>query len=195
MEVLTGLAGLAIAFCVLSAILLYILIYSKINFFIKLGLITAVIWYSLVLVHTPGKLLGWPCSSLLPPNTVILAMEFDSPDRGENNGGIYILGLTKTMSAEKPTLGSQLSWKKVFMFDTFNTPRLYRLPYTDENYAYLYTLWSEAKARQFALVYRGGSLGDASNEGERGLRGIGLFEVVNPSTFMPKDKEDSNEGD
>jgi hypothetical protein len=188
MEALTGLAGLAIAFCVLAAILLYILIHSKINVFIKLGLITAVVWYSLVLVNTPDKLLGWPTTNPIPPNTIILALNFDSPDPGEDNGGIYLLGVTKIMDAELPSLKSQLSWKRVFMFDTSNTPRLYRLPYTDENYAYLFSLWEEAKARQFFLMYRGGGMGDASNEGERGLRGMGLFEVINPSKFMPKDE-------
>lgn len=178
MDVLLGCAGLSIAFLLLATIVLYFVIKTKGHHVMKGVLIVLALYYSLILLYTPNKLLGWPTNDPMPPNTIVLYVLFDEPKPGEK-GSIYIWAITRDPSIEKP-LWDQLEYKNIFRYNVLGVPRVYRIPYTKENHKVLYNMWVKAMNQRQFLMFKGlgsegrGNLGDPENP-----LTANQFEVIN----------------
>ena len=123
MELLVGCTGLAIAFIILTFLILYLIIETKKHFIIKFIVIALAMWYSVVLLYTPPKLMGWPTNKQMPPNTIILNVLFDEP-KPDSKGAIYVLGVTQLMEV-KMEVWEQFHYKNIFSYNANDMPRLY----------------------------------------------------------------------
>ena len=143
MDVLTAYAGLSIAFVIIASLFLYFIIGSKARLLVKVILIPIVIWFTLALYFTPGKLMGWPATVEPPDNSIILMPIIKEP-RGDSKGFIDLLVIVREES--KKSLIEQLKPGNVFSYNDKNTERLYRLPYDRELHEAL--MEAQTKARR-----------------------------------------------
>lgn len=175
MDVLIGCVGLSIAFLLLATMLLYFVIKTKGYYTMKSIMIVLMLYYSLVLIYTPNKLLGWPTNASMPPNAILLYLLFDEPKPGEK-GSIYIWAITKDPSVKKPIL-EQLHYENIFRYNVLGVPRVYRIPYTKENHKLLWGMWNKARERQMFLMFVGG--GEGGSESNDSYLNVNQFEVIN----------------
>lgn len=196
MDIIGGFLGLAVAFIILVVMVLYYIIDTKYfvastnrNLIIMFIIIVCVVWYGLVLLYTPNKLMGWATSADIPPNTLVIDLIFDEPMVG-SKGAIYIFAVTKAMTVKK-NIWKQLSYKNIFFYNKFNTPRLYKIDYTQESHADLYRKWEESRKKHYLLMFnRKNKNGEDENRSGKVVTNPllqDLFEVVNPSEIMTKD--------
>lgn len=190
MDVLLGCAGLSIAFLLLATIVLYFVIKTKGHYVMKGIVVALTLYYSLILLYTPDKLLGWPTNDPMPPNTIILYILFDEPKPGEK-GSIYLWAITRDPSIENPIL-DQLNYKGIFRYNVLGVPRVYRIPYTKKNHQILYNMWVKAMNQNMYLMFSG-SGGDRDRLGtEENPLTLNQFEVINKFEPSPdKEEEDS----
>ena len=134
MSMWSGHTGLAIAFVIISAIVLWFSIRTPGQIIIKALLIPATVWYGLVLYYSVPNLMGWPISQSIPDNSQLLAIRIKEPDPKHNDpGAIYFWVNTKPGSkSPEQTVKALLNPKSMFSYNSKTQPRAYQLPYSRE---------------------------------------------------------------
>jgi hypothetical protein len=144
MGIIPGFLGLTLAFLLIAVVLLWFFIKAKVPVLLKLIVIPLVIWYSLVLLYTPNKLLGWPSPEEWPEGAMVLKFIIVEPSPNKP-GGFYfwliddgymkrqeLLKIGKIAQSETPGLLEVLNPKDIFGYKSTNTPRAYIMPYDRE---------------------------------------------------------------
>ncbi len=186
MDVLIAYAGLSVAFVIIASLFLYFIIESKAPLFVKVIIIPIVIWFTLALYFTPGKLMGWPTHAEPPDKSIILLPIIKEP-AGDSKGFIDLLVIVREES--KKSLIEQLKPVNVFSYNNKNTERIYRLPYDRELHETLTKAQRKAKKiGGFMLYYRDRKPRDNSaGENVRGHKELPAIVVINPRTILNKD--------
>jgi len=210
MDILAGYFGLSLAFVIISSVFLCFIIGSKINVSVKAVLIPLVVWFTLVLYYTPGKLMGWPNPGEPPDNSIILLYLIKEP-AGDKAGFIDMLVIMNDTS--KRSFVDQLAPVNVFGYTDTNAERMFRLPYERKLHEELVEKSKEAKRKGGVLRYKrkkgkpgSGEEGEAKGKpGEKEMKeggkmrsGGGMISeheddsrimVVNPTTLIDKDAD------
>ena len=192
MEMWTGYIGLAIAFVIISAIVLWFSIRTPGQAIIKAILIPTTIWYGLALYYTVPNLVGWPVSGSIPDNSQVLAIRINEPNPLHNDpGAIYFWVQVKPEpDSSKPKLAGLLNPKNVSSVNTQNQPRAYKLPYSRKMHREI--LEAQRKARGMPGAQIKTKKGAAKSTSKRSITGLDesqaamQFEVVNPIQLLPK---------
>jgi len=186
-----GTAGLATAFVVLSALFLWFLIKAKLKFSIRFIIIPVIIWYGLILYHTPGKLMGFPLSvdviEQIPNGSVVLYIKIVEPDYKSQGCFYFYVVHPQGMEKEKNFL-DVINPKKIFGFDDKNTPISYKLKYDRE----LHRKMLEARKGKgrgiMRIIHSGGSKGNGDKEGKGRSKDDSKFKIKNEHELLPKEK-------
>lgn len=88
MAIFYSYVGLALAFIIITTLLLFALIKSNLHILLKVLIIPLVVWYSFVLYYAPNKLLGWPTTEEWIDGSVVEHYKIIEP-LGDNSGGFY----------------------------------------------------------------------------------------------------------
>lgn len=185
--IITGYIGIAIAFIIITAVLLFFLISSKIHVLIKVVIIPVVLWYGLALFFTPDNLRGWPTDQPIPDDSRIISLIINEPTVN-SSGAIYLWVIDKKF---KETI---LDPRNVFCYHTNNTPRVYRLPYSKELHKRLIEVLQKAsQTGGFIIVKNLFGKGEEGKKGEKGKMGKSTpesgnlkFDVINPRIILKK---------
>jgi len=192
MEMWTGYIGLAIAFVIISAIVMWFSIRTPGQVIIKAILIPTTIWYGLALYYTVPNLVGWPVSGAIPDNSQVLAIRINEPNALYNDpGAIYFWVEVKPDSkSSRPKLAGLLNPKNISTVNRENQPRAYKLPYSRKMHREI--LEAQRKARGMPGAQIKTKKATAKGSSKRGIAGLDesqanmQFEVVNPIQLMPK---------
>ena len=192
MEMWTGYIGLAIAFVLISAIVLWFSIRTPGQVIIKAILIPTTIWYGLALYYTVPNLVGWPVSGSIPDNSQVLAIRINEPNPLYNDpGAIYFWVQVKPDSkSSRPKLAGLLNPKNVSSVNRENQPRAYKLPYSRKMHRAI--LEAQRKAHGMPGAQIKTQKGAPKGSSKRGIAGLDesqaamQFKVVNPIQLMPK---------
>ena len=142
--------GLPIAFAVLAALLLWLVIDKRVAFPFKIALIAGVVWYGLVLYHAPSGILGWPKPNL-PDCAVVLSFKVIEPSVNIEEAGIYMWAVPKKMGEEKKDF---LEAWRVFKHTHKNVPRSYKMPYDEKMHKELSEADAEAKGVNGLVMFK-----------------------------------------
>ena len=190
-----GSTGLATAFVILSALFLWFLIKSKIKLSIRFIIIPVVVWYGLVLYHTPSKLMGFPLTvnsiEEIPNYSVVLYVKVVEPDY-KSSGYIYFYVVHPYNKYKKDkNIIQVLNPKKIFGFDDRNVPISYKLDYDKFLHKDLEKQREKMKAMRgsvMRIVHGKGKMKDGQGRDENP---DSEFEVLNPHKILPKVKKNS----
>jgi hypothetical protein len=192
MELWTGYIGLAIAFVIITAIVLWFSIRTPGQVLIKAILIPTTIWYGLALYYTVPNLVGWPASKPIPDNSQVIAIRINEPNPLYNDpGAIYFWVQAKPSpkSTQQKTVGL-LNPKSISSVTKNNRPRAYQLPYSRKMHREILEAQRKAKGMPGAQIKT--KKGSAKGSSKRGIAGLDQsqaalqFEIVNPVQSFPK---------
>lgn len=188
MNIWSGYIGLAIAFVILSTIILWLFINTRGRIFIKAMLIPATVWYGLVLFYSVPNLMGWPSSQSIPDNSQVLAIQIKEPNsKYHDSGAIYLWISTRPMpksTAQTPT--TWLNPKTIFTYDSTTDPRAYKLPYSRNTHKAIMQAQRQMdgiRGAQMRIKSRISKHGSLSNEESKSPL---EFEIINPIKLLPK---------
>lgn len=147
--------GLSLSFLILAGFVAWMLVYAKIGSdLIKGILLLAILWYGMVVYFTPDKMMGWPRSVTgyhdLPETGVVLAWKIVSPRRNSGEQGIYLWMVPKEY--EKTSGWLDLLPQRIFSLRPEDTPRSYRIPYTEERYDQISEAAGIAEKRKDSMI-------------------------------------------
>jgi len=185
MDILTAYIGLSVAFVIIASLFLYFIIGTKAPLLVKVIIIPIVIWFTLALYFTPGKLMGWPTHAEPPDRSIILLPIIKEP-AGDSKGFIDLLVIVREES--KKSLIEQLKPGNVFSYNNKNTERLYRLPYDRELHEAITKAQKKAEGVKGFMRYSRNKK-SKSNKGEslRGHKELPTITVINPRVLLNKD--------
>ena len=126
---MTSIFGIIFTFIILGSVLLFNLIYTNINWFIKFLSITVTIYFSIITFLSLEDLKGWPIESVLPRSFMLIAVNVQEPTKKDGNGAIFLWCKDTTEhSIENNIMFNFL--KPFFDLKTINQkPRNYELKY------------------------------------------------------------------
>ena len=188
MDMWSGYIGLAIAFVIISAIVLWFSIRTPGQIIIKAMLIPATVWYGLVLYYSVPNLMGWPISQSIPDNSQVLAIRIKEPDPKQNDpGAIYFwVNIKPDSKSPEQTVKALLNPKSVFSYNSRTQPRAYQLPYSREMHKAI------VEAQRKAQGVPGAQLKTKKGKSKRGNPGNDTskakleLEIINPVKSFPK---------
>ena len=188
MEMWTGYIALAIAFVIISAIVLWFSIRTPGQVIIKAILIPTTIWYGLALYYTVPNLVGWPVAGAIPDNSQVLAVRINEPNALYNDpGAIYFWVQVKPESKSSgPKLAGLLNPKNISSANRENQPRAYKLPYSRKMHKAI------VEAQRRAQGVPGAQLRTKKGKSKRGPTGNDdskaplQLEIINPVKSIPK---------
>ena len=187
-----GTAGLATAFVVLSALFLWFLIKAKLKFSIRFIIIPVIIWYGLVLYHTPGKLMGLPLSvniiEQIPNGSAVLYIKIVEPDYKSPGCFYFYVVHLQGIQKEKSFL-DVINPKKIFGFDDENVPISYKLKYSRELHEQMIKAYKEGKGRGIMRIVHGKGNVDKEGDGDGRSESDGAFKIENEHELLPKDDD------
>lgn len=153
---LWSILGLPVSFVILAALLLWTLADKRIKVFLKLGLITATLWFGLVLWHTPGNLMGWPKevnSKYELPRCVLIYHKIIYPQINPKEAGIYVWLVPKEKVKIEKVPFTLVNPKEVLKITLLDTPRAYKIPYTVEEHKELADAVGKSKEKGGIVVF------------------------------------------
>lgn len=165
--------GIPIAFILLAAIGLWLLIFAKGWWVLKIFFITLCLYFSIAMWVSLSQLSGWPSNSELPDKFLINGIAVQEPSRTDptDKGNIYIWAteLDQDNRAKKTEISS---WLLPFVSKKRpSEPRAYRLPYTEEMKKQLAEASKMMKAGKPVVGERKklmGEKGDGQGKGKQG---------------------------
>jgi len=188
MNILTGYLGLTMGFLVLVTLFLWILIQSNTKLWIKVVTIPIVLWYSLILFYTPGKLMGWPTPDPIPESALLLLAIIQEPS-AEDDGAIYVWLFDDSRLKENKSIAKAINPKNVFDYTQKNTPRVHVVPYDEKLHKKIADAQQEAGENPAVGVRikregKGEKKKWSGNNPEDKIK----IEIYNKIDNMPKDK-------
>ncbi|RJQ71438.1 MAG: hypothetical protein C4519_19525 [Desulfobacteraceae bacterium] len=189
MDIWLGYSGLAVAFVVLGAVLVWVMIQTPGRYLIKAALTPPIIWYGVVLYFAVQNLMGWPATHKIPESSLLLAVRVNEPNPAQNSpGAIYLWVNEASDTTDAPqSNGIPLDPRMVFKFQNLNDPRAYKVPYSREMHEAIVKAQMQAQATPGALmkVRRNGKPVDSREERNQNREPI-TMEVINPKDLLPK---------
>jgi hypothetical protein len=189
-----GYLGLAIAFILLAAMLLWVVISSKGSTVFKAVLIPVAIWYGAVLFFTAQNLMGWPVDQSVPEDSYILAFSVKEPDSATGYPGAILLwaSIPATISQEgdlkenDPILA--LHPKNLFDYQDKNDPRAYRLPYDRKLHKMLMKARESQQGQPGAMIRIQKNENQGPDSGDHQEQSMAMLniDIVNPLEMLPK---------
>ena len=184
-------AGLAMAFVILLSFFLWFLIKAKIQLSIRFIIIPVIIWYGLVLYHTPAKLMGFPLSvnviEQIPEGSVVLYIKIVEPDY-KSEGCFYFYVVHPDKQKEKSFL-DVINPKKIFGFDDTNTPISYKLKYDRKLHEQMIKASRAMGIGNIMRIWhKKGTKGVDDKEGKGRSIEDSPFKILNPHELLPKEK-------
>lgn len=190
-----GYLGIITAYILIATMLLWLFINSKTYLAIKIVAVPLVLWYGLVLYHTPGNLMGWPkkIESVedLPRDAFVVGVSIKEPSKKTSDpGGIFITIVETNSDTE---VHFTLNPKAAFTYDGSGKPRIYEIPYTKKLHKQMIemqkakdgTPGASVKTKKKAVKRKKqeGTVGDETSRDKE------MFRIVNPIILMPKDQQ------
>ena len=115
--------GIALAFLIMTALSLWILIGAKGHWVFKMGFIAITLLFSIGMWNSFNDLLGWPTTEKVPDKFEILWVVVEEPNKRTNDdGAIYIW--IKNLEPKDDSFSLSFNSK-----DVSKGSRLYKLPY------------------------------------------------------------------
>jgi hypothetical protein len=147
--------GIPIAFILLSSVLLWFVIGSKGNWFIKACAIALTLSFSLVLWNSLTSLEGWPAEQQLPEKFVLhWAVIREGSKENKEDGQIYLWIKNLKETGKDFSLISNK--------DMENDPRVYKIPYSRKTHEQLQkALEGIKKGKTFIGENKNGQIGNA----------------------------------
>lgn len=188
--------GLPISFVILGALLLWLCVDKKVSKVLKVLMIAGVIWFGLILLYTPSRIMGWPVNTTydgLPETAVVLSWKIIEPNINAAEAGIYLWMVPKKFGAPEESLFDIYQVDPRYAFDVTlkDTPRCYRLPYEKEQHKTLTRKAREARKAKGILLFKkrsGGKKGSKKNQG-RDISDESDYKIIDPSDVMKKRHE------
>ena len=188
MDMWSGYIGLAIAFVIISAIVLWFSIRTPGQIIIKAMLIPATVWYGLVLYYSVPNLMGWPISQSIPDNSQVLAIRIKEPDPKQNDSGAIYFWVNIKPDSKSPeqTVKALLNPKSVFSYDSKTQPRAYQLPYSREMHKAIVEAQRKAQGVPGAQLKTKKGKSKRGNPGNDASKAKLELEIINPVNSFPK---------
>jgi len=131
----------------------------------KSVLILVILWYGLIVFHTPKKMMGWPCLEEPPEMAVILSWKVIDPIMNPQDAGIYLWMVPKRNFEEEP---KSLLWsllpQDMFCPESESIPRAYKFPYSEEEHKSLGKA-NKMMEKGNLLIFKRGKKGDKGRTG------------------------------
>jgi len=126
--------GIPVAFVLLSAMGLWLLIFAKGHWLLKIAFITFSLYFGLAMWFSLSELSGWPTNSELPQKFLVKGVLVTEPSRTITSdlGAIYVwvIEIDEEYKAKKK---EPAQWMLPFVSKKRAVePRAYRLPYSEE---------------------------------------------------------------
>lgn len=160
-----GFGLIALSFCILVALVVWLLADKKWEFWAIS--IPFLIWYGLIVYIGSSSVLGYPTDSVMKDGTIIVSYRIVEP-APSIEGGMYFWGVP----VEKIT-------------DKTSVPRSFSMPYDRELHK---QLTRKKKGEGGFLMWRRGGKKKGGEKGNDMADSIGKFEVLNPSKILTKSK-------
>lgn len=172
MDIISAYSGLGVAFIIIASLFLYFFINSKGHIGFKMLLIPIVLWYSLVLLYMPPKMMGWPTTQEPFGENRLIQLLIKEPFKN-NPGAIYLLVIGD--EGEKVSLmNKMLNPKYTFEYNQENTPRFFKIPYDRELHKQLKDAEAEAARKKGFIKLK--FLKKKNKKGKKGKSGQGARE-------------------
>jgi len=194
--------GIALAFLIMTALSLWILIGAKGHWVFKMGFIAITLLFSIGMWNSFNDLLGWPTTEKVPDKFEILWVVVEEPNKRTNDdGAIYIW--IKNLEPKDDSFSLSFNSK-----DVSKGSRLYKLPYNRAMHEQVPGILGKIKRGERYIATMGNGVGgDGQGEGEgegegligrqgQGQEGQGqgshsqeqdpVFHQLPPSRFPPK---------
>jgi len=156
--------GIPIAFLILGIIVLWFLIGSKGWWWMKMGVISVVLYFCVALWYSLGSYLGWPSHSELPPKFIVHWVFIDEPSKKTDYPGAIYIWIKELETEKNNPYFSILAYKG----DT-NDPRIYSLPYSKKLHGRMQQVLQQL--RKGAVIIGGKK---AKGKGKGKGKGIGI---------------------
>jgi len=117
---------IAVAFVVITSLILWFVIGSRGMWGLKIATIASALYFCLSISFSLENFEGWPSNASLPEEFRVHWMVIEEPDKKGGKGAIYI------WAKSLKSLDDESGWWISFEGSDTNTPRAYRLPYTRE---------------------------------------------------------------
>lgn len=162
--------GIPVAFVLLVAIGLWLLIFAKGWWALKLVFMSFCVYFSMIVWLSLSQLSGWPSNSDLPEKFLFNGVAVKEPSLIDlqDKGNIYIWAteLTDEFTAKKTNVSP---WLQPFVSKKRSSePRAYRLPFTEQMKKQLSQVSKMMKAGKAVVGEKNNLLGKGNGEGENG---------------------------
>jgi hypothetical protein len=160
--------GIPVAFLLLAAMGLWLIIFAKGYWWLKCIFIAFVLYFSLAMWASLSQLSGWPTDVGMPDNFLVHAILVEEPSKSnlKEKGAIYMWAseIDENHNIKKKEIDS---WLLPFVSrKNASEPRVYRLPYSEELHEQARQISKMLKAGK-SVVGKGKKIGDGE-EGEEG---------------------------
>lgn len=132
--------GIPMAFLILGIIVLWFLIGSKGWWWVKMGVISAALYFGVALWYSLGSYLGWPSHGELPPKFLVYWAFVDEPSKKTDNSGAIYLWIKELESEENNSYLSVLAYN-----GRKDDPRIYTLPYSKKLHGQMQQMLKQLK--------------------------------------------------
>lgn len=126
--------GIPLTFVVLTAIGLWMIIFSKGSWVLKMGFIAVCLYFSILMWGSLSDLSGWASSSLVPKRSLVHWILVQEPSKSnKSDAGSIFLWCTEIDLDNSPVGKTLSSLLRPFSARKNNVePRAYRTPYSEE---------------------------------------------------------------
>jgi hypothetical protein len=169
--------GIPLAFIILSAIGLWLVIYASGSWLYKAAFIVMCLYFSFAMWHSLGDLSGWATNSQIPKKSIIhwlLVQEPSKTDRSDA-GAIYVWATEVDMDyhAVRKTIG--LLARPFSSRKGESEPRAYRMPYSELAHKQAVEAMKIIMSGKTLVGERSDGSGDSgsSGDGAKGMDGRG----------------------
>jgi len=147
------------AFFLLSSLLLWLIIGIKGHWFVKVVVISFVLYFCISIDFSLENLLGWPSDQSLPEKFQVHWVEIKEPNKKTKELGCIYVWATNSNKFSKEDGWD--GWRRVFVsFQNYDSrePRSYRLPYSKEDH--------KKAQRAIELIKGGNKVGGGNGKGK-----------------------------
>lgn len=188
--------AIPIAFILLASIGLWLLIFAKGWWFLKICFITLCLYFSVAMWVSLSQLSGWPSNSEMPEKFLINGIAVQEPSRTNPNdkGNIYIWAteLDDEYKAKKTEVSS---WLLPFVSKKRpSEPRAYRLPYTQDLKQQLAQASKMMKAGKPVVGERNKLMGKGEGQGQGKGKGKGQAKAQGQGKGQGKENYGGKQG-
>ncbi len=189
MMIWSGYMGLTIAFVLLAAVLLWVVIAARGHTVAKLVLIPVTVWYGVALYYSAQNLMGWPTARAVPENSYVLAYRIREPEpKNDYPGAIFLWVSGQSPYQDNSRSSFSIIPRNLFNYHDTRAPRAFRLPYNRQMHQNLRQAQEQMKGQPGSLmrVKKIKSNKVESGSGSEKNNSPIKLEIINPMQMLPK---------